>query len=336
MNNNIDKNIEDVVNKFKESYNYKYEVKGRLGEGQIGVTYRATDKLRGSDVCLKFFKSDPLTSGVMRDWEITSKIKHELIVDTQTIEKLEIENQDHYVAVSRFINGKNLEVFLNELDKIKDIKKTEYFFEKIFNSLCDSVSICHEQNSGHGDLHERNIIIEPSTNNDSTYNFKTILIDFDNASFKNNSEEVSEENKKKGDLRALIRISGFFTYGISDWHNDIQEMLAVCIRHLSDFLGSLFIRPEKKMFNYNHFKNAIALKTFNVLAGNNYTHILGKFYEKIAREFDSFEIYELVKKDLKENPQKLAPHFRMTGSYEITPQIDSLIKNIFEDKDKLS
>lgn len=213
---------------FFKQYSNRYIFIETLGEGDSANTFKATDILRRVDVCIKIFKNGHAPSGEHRDWRITSTIKHPQIADTFTVEEYESSSISCRccAVISRFIPGKNLETFLEKLNsennKTRDSLTTRLLSE-FFPSLCEAVSKCHSHNYGHGDLTERNVIVNADLKLAQS-NLAATLIDFDNAWNKEDLLSIEEEEKMQSDLRLLSRILGCIAEN-RRWYRSLEELL---------------------------------------------------------------------------------------------------------------
>jgi serine/threonine protein kinase len=211
--------IDDALNTFRQLYGTRYVLGARLGEGASGVTFLARDLLRSIDVCLKFFLNSSASAGAARDWYITSTMKHQSIADTFTIEALDRGDANHVVVVSRYIPGAPLADVLNNFDASPETDQGEQraALLTVLSDVCGAVAACHESGHGHGDLHERNVIVTARG-----VELGAVVIDFDNATIADAGATEAEHKAK--DLRSLRRIAGMITYGWT-WHDRLQELL---------------------------------------------------------------------------------------------------------------
>lgn len=306
---------ENILNEFQKLYEHRYQIKTFLGKGAYGSTYRALDIHRDIDVCVKLFNDGEIPQGASRDWHITSKLKHPLIVDTFTVEPFHSVSlsKDCIAVISRFIEGKNLGQLL---DKIQESEQHEFqstqLLKAINRDLCESIQICHKEGFGHGDLHERNIIICKDKSN--KLNLKTVLIDFDNATYKKKINDNDSETKRmESDIGAIKYIVGCVTVNYR-WHDGIQKVLSTCqsardiqivLTIILSFLGHID-NDSKEYFDSDKFLIGLQMFLPIALGGESFAFEYKKFLKKVANDLDVRRAFDKAKDillwDIENNP----------------------------------
>jgi len=213
--------IEELKQEFFLSYKNKYTLLGdeSLGEGHYACVFKAYDIDRNVEVAIKIFFKGITPKGSERGWHITSSVIHNQIAQTNTIETFysALLKRECKAVIQRFIPGKTLNSLLNKFDKLAKGKG----YQTILNdfglsyliSLLEVLSFCHNQNFGHGDCHDGNIMVFLESH--ETRNIMSvILIDFDNSSIKQSLNSNTEKEKIESDI-GLFKY--FFKKAFYDW-----------------------------------------------------------------------------------------------------------------------
>lgn len=254
---------------------------------------------------MKIFKDGEVPQGASRDWHITSKLKHPLIVDTFTIETFHSTslNKDCIAVISRFIEGKNLEQILDKIDSCPPDKReiqSTYLLKAISRDLCASIRVCHEfkegvvQGFGHGDLHERNIIVRKVQDKNQRPGLEMVLIDFDNATCRKMVNGNNSEIKRmESDIRAIRNIVGCITFGYR-WHDSLQTVLSTCqsaehirivLSNILSFLGHIN-NVSKADFNSGKFLSGLRALVAAKIGGLSCAEEYRNFLETLAGDLN--------------------------------------------------
>lgn len=138
-----------------QKLNKRYKVTDSIGQGAMGVVYRATDTLTRTEVALKVITNqlslDPATlERFKREGEALRQLKHPNIVgfiDT-------FSHQDNYVIAMEYISGGSL----YELIKQDPLSLSQTW--QIGLDLCDALIRAHRLNIVHRDIKPENILID--------------------------------------------------------------------------------------------------------------------------------------------------------------------------------
>lgn len=137
----------------------RYELRGNLGEGAMGVVYEAWDRQSGRQVAVKrmhaYLKEYPAEYGRFRkEAEIVGRLRHPNIVCIHEL----LEYGGEIYLVFDYIPGKTLYDVLKGKNRfgLRECKD-------IFNGVCDAVHYAHKNNVIHRDLKPANIMLASPT-----------------------------------------------------------------------------------------------------------------------------------------------------------------------------
>ena len=136
----------------------RYEIKELLGEGGMGVVYRALDTRTNSYVALKTLRdaSDPATLEMFkREWAELAKLSHPNIVDVRDVDEIE----EHGVRKPCFVMPLLPGVTLAALIKTASPRLTTEFVVSMISQVCKGLQAAHEKDLIHRDLKPSNIFI---------------------------------------------------------------------------------------------------------------------------------------------------------------------------------
>jgi len=156
---NKTKNAKDIFN-IKQVIGNRYKILEKIGEGGMGIVYKALDMELGIEIAIKTLKySSSLTSSNIENLKhellIARQITHENICRIHQLEKF----KDIYFITMEYIKGKNLNNIIDESEKI-DIK-TNF---KILNQILKGINKAHSKGIIHLDLKPGNILIDKNDN----------------------------------------------------------------------------------------------------------------------------------------------------------------------------
>jgi tetratricopeptide (TPR) repeat protein len=134
----------------------RYQIRGNLGEGAMGVVYEGWDLKSARKVAIKqmhsWLKTYPEEyHRFKREAEIVGRLKHPNIVGVNTI----TEQAGEIFLVFDFVEGRPLSEILNER---KRIPLADCLV--IFKGVCEAVHYAHKQNVIHRDLKLANIMLD--------------------------------------------------------------------------------------------------------------------------------------------------------------------------------
>ncbi|MDP9263560.1 MAG: serine/threonine protein kinase [Acidobacteriota bacterium] len=134
-----------------------YRIDDKLGEGGMGVVYRATDTELGRSVAIKTLLTDPhldqegLSARFLREAKAASRLQHPCIV---TIHHFGVEGNTRYI-VMEYVEGKTLKKIIgNEPMPINSLLE-------IAIQVADGLAMAHEKGVIHRDMKAENIMVTP-------------------------------------------------------------------------------------------------------------------------------------------------------------------------------
>ncbi len=136
----------------------RYELKELLGEGGMGVVYRALDTRTGSYVALKTLRdsSDPLILEMFkREWAELAKLSHPNIVDVRDVDEIVESGVRKPCFIMPLLPGVTLATLINSASP----RITVEFVVSVVSQVCKGLQAAHERDLIHRDLKPSNIFI---------------------------------------------------------------------------------------------------------------------------------------------------------------------------------
>ncbi|MBI4242562.1 MAG: tetratricopeptide repeat protein [Planctomycetes bacterium] len=173
LNEQLLKLDEDIKQTFKE--HEKYRIIEKIGEGGMGIVYKALDTQLNRNAALKFLDkiSGERLKRFLNEAEIISKLTHPNIVPVYDIGSLD---EQYYISM-QYVDGKTLDHFIG--------KSSEKEFVEIILKVCDALKYAHLKGVIHRDIKPQNIIV---ADNKSVY-----VTDFGLAKHSDNDLTVTGE-----------------------------------------------------------------------------------------------------------------------------------------------
>lgn len=135
----------------------RYEVEKILGEGAMGVVYRASDTRLDRPIALKLIalgteeaEKEEMKQRVLREAQTPAKMNHPGIV---TIYDYGVEEDYAFIAME-FVEGRTLESFISQYGRIPLMKTVE-----VMEKICDALRVAHDLGFIHRDIKPANIMI---------------------------------------------------------------------------------------------------------------------------------------------------------------------------------
>jgi serine/threonine-protein kinase len=133
----------------------KYEILSKLGEGGMGVVYKAKDPLIDRIVAIKmmtgaFAEEKEARERFLREARAVGRLQHPNIV---TIYELGVEGSSPYM-VMEFLEGQGLESVLSARVAVTLVQKLEYMAQ-----ICNALHYAHEHDIIHRDVKPANVIV---------------------------------------------------------------------------------------------------------------------------------------------------------------------------------
>ena len=136
----------------------RYELQDQLGEGGMGVVWRALDTKTGSYVAIKIMKdiSDPVAVELFaKEWKALAEISHPNIVDVRDVDVIEENRQKKPFFVMPLLQGATLA----ELIADASARLTLGRIVEIFGQVCKGLQAAHLAGLVHRDLKPSNIFV---------------------------------------------------------------------------------------------------------------------------------------------------------------------------------
>jgi serine/threonine protein kinase len=132
-----------------------YRIESKLGEGGMGVVYRAIDEKLHREVAIKvlhpqLLQHENLKERFRREARMHARIMHPHIVTLLSL----YEDDQHMALVMEMIHGKNLKEYLSEHPRL-DLSEIVRIAEAILSGL----DAAHRQGMVHRDLKPANVML---------------------------------------------------------------------------------------------------------------------------------------------------------------------------------
>src|ERR1700719_1710324 len=138
----------------------RYQLQEKLGEGAMGVVWRALDSRTGGPVAIKIMKDisgDVATKLLARELRVLASISHPNLIDVRDVDVIEESGAKRLFVVTPLLRGATLAQLIIEgsasltLDRIV----------RITGQVCAGLQALHERGLVHGYLTPSNIFILP-------------------------------------------------------------------------------------------------------------------------------------------------------------------------------
>ena len=136
----------------------RYELKELLGEGGMGVVYRALDTRTNSYVALKTLRdsADPMMLEMFkREWALLGEVPHPNIVDVRDVDEIEENGVRKPCFIMPLLPGCTLAALI----KSSSPRLTTEFVVNTVTQVCKGLQAAHEKDLIHRDLKPSNIFI---------------------------------------------------------------------------------------------------------------------------------------------------------------------------------
>jgi serine/threonine protein kinase len=136
----------------------RYELQEQLGEGGMGVVWRALDTKTGSHVAIKLMKdiSDPVAVELFtKEWKALAEMSHPNIVEVRDVDVIEENGQKKPLFVMPLLRGATL----TDLITNASARLTPERIVEITTQVCRGLQAAHQRGLVHRDLKPSNIFV---------------------------------------------------------------------------------------------------------------------------------------------------------------------------------
>lgn len=136
----------------------RYELQGQLGEGGMGVVWRAIDVKTGSPVAIKLMKdmSDPVAVDLFtKEWRALAEISHPNIVEVRDVDVVEENGQKKPFFVMPLLRGTTLADMIADASARLTVERVV----EIATHVCRGLQAAHQRGLVHRDLKPSNILV---------------------------------------------------------------------------------------------------------------------------------------------------------------------------------
>ena len=142
----------------------RYEVRGELGKGGMGIVYRCYDRKSGVDVALKTISPELVQSGwemeeIRRNFQLVYNLHHPHIASYNTIEN---DDAGNCFLVMECVDGEELRYFLRR--KRNENEFTEALVIKLVKQIASALDYAHTAGIVHKDIKPANIMVDRNGN----------------------------------------------------------------------------------------------------------------------------------------------------------------------------
>ncbi len=136
----------------------RYELRELLGEGGMGVVYRALDTRTGGLVAIKTMRdvSDPRTIEMFKkEWQVLARLSHPNIVDIRDVDEIEQEGVRKPCFIMPLLPGITLASLIKDSSRRLTVEK----IVGMLCQVCNGLEAAHKSGLIHRDLKPSNIFI---------------------------------------------------------------------------------------------------------------------------------------------------------------------------------
>ena len=136
----------------------RYELRELLGEGGMGVVYRAIDTRTGGLVAIKTMRdiSDPRTLEMFKqEWGVLARLSHPNIVDIRDVDEIEEEGIRKPCFIMPLLPGVTLAQLIKDASQRLTVERVVW----IIRQVCSGLEAAHKASLFHRDLKPSNIFV---------------------------------------------------------------------------------------------------------------------------------------------------------------------------------
>ena len=193
-NENTDrKNIKKASGNFSRDLEKRYDLKGTVGQGGMGIIRSVEDKNLNRTLAMKilspkYVQDTSIVDAFLEEASITAQLQHPNIIPVHDIGILP-ESDNHFYTM-KLVDGGSLQDVIDELKKGNEEYIRKYNIHAmltIFKKVCDAVAYAHSKGIIHRDIKPGNIMVGPFG--------EVLLLDWGLAKYSGAKEEVDIKKK---------------------------------------------------------------------------------------------------------------------------------------------
>lgn len=135
--------------------NDKYTIEEKLGQGSLGMVYKARENISGSISAIKEIIDDDYINILMKEIKLMATLDHPHVVRYKTSEK----NEGNLYLVMEYMPGGSLVSVMNEISPLAPDRAVNVLIH-----ILEGLSYLHSQNIVHRDLKPDNILFDSDGN----------------------------------------------------------------------------------------------------------------------------------------------------------------------------
>ncbi len=333
-----------LLSAFNRFLGERYKIDRKLGSGVSGVVYLGKDAMRNIDVAIKLYRIDNLRY-VRRHWCLTSTFKDLHLNDTYTVETYHDNSGMRRLAcISRYVVGKSLGEFVCGIRNLPNEEQKSVrgvLLRDVGVELCTALQWCHQNGFGHGDLHNKNVMVSTPQRRGAQNKVDVILIDLDNASYQP-EDSLDEDSLIRSDVDSL-KTNLLSLVWESQWNAILRRHINECIdvhqvqNAYEDFLKifeqSVAIRSTETSTPDSWVDQVKSLMRMDILTGKR--SALWDALKLLAMESDQLQNLQEVIKSMEVEKNENLGEFFSWGIGSVTVEISSatrILKALLEEK----
>ena len=187
------KNVKKSSGNFSRELEKRYELKGSVGQGGMGIIRSVEDKNLNRTLAMKilspkYVHDESIVDAFLEEASLTAQLQHPNIIPVHDIGILP-ETGNHFYTM-KLVDGGSLQDVIDQLKKQNPEYVRKYNLHtmlSIFKKVCDAVAYAHSKGIIHRDIKPGNIMVGPFG--------EVLLLDWGLAKYSGSTEEVDIKKK---------------------------------------------------------------------------------------------------------------------------------------------